>query len=245
MTNVPDDSHGQVLPGEVLRALQGLDSCSVSNAIEATGVRLRDEGYAGAGLACRFPELAPMVGHAFTLQVNTTHPKVQGVRYVDHVDWAPQLLAVPAPRVLVIEDLSSGPRTGSFLGEVHANIFRAFGCIGVVTTGAVRDLPGLRQLGFHAVSAYVSVSHAYVHVVSAGAEVNVGGMKVESGALLHADQHGVLCVPKEVAGQRPAIVARQKRTERKVIEYCRSADFSVEGIAELLQQVQSEHPLPE
>jgi 4-hydroxy-4-methyl-2-oxoglutarate aldolase len=245
MTDSQPQPDSGAVPEEVLRALQGLDSCSVANAIEATGVRLRDEGYGDATIGCRFPELGPLVGYAFTLSVSTTHPKVQGVRYVDHIDWAPQLFAVPQPRVLVIEDLSSGPRTGAFLGEVHASIYRALGCIGVVTTGAIRDVPALRRVGFQAFSRYVSVSHAYVHVVSAGVPVSVGGMTVESGALLHADQHGVVCVPKGVADQLPDIAARQKDNERRIIEYCRSSGFSLQGIAELLQQVQSEHPLPE
>ena len=57
-----------------------------------------------------------------------------------------QLLALPAPRILVVEDVESGPGTGSFMGEVHANIYRALGCAGIVTNGAVRDLPALRRL---------------------------------------------------------------------------------------------------
>jgi regulator of RNase E activity RraA len=233
------------LAPSVLQALQALDTCSLANAIEATGVRLRDEGYADATVRCRFPDLPPLLGYAFTLRVSTTHPKVAGVRYVDHVDWAPQLLAVPEPRVLVVQDVGSDPHTGSFLGEVHANIYRALGCSGVVTDGAVRDLPALRALGFKTFATFVAVSHAYAHVVEAGAPVRVGGMTVRSGELLHGDQHGVLCLPASVAAGLPDIVREQKARERRIVEFCRSPGFNVEGIAALLRQVQSEHPLPE
>jgi regulator of RNase E activity RraA len=230
---------------DVFQALQALDTCSVANAIEATGVRLRDEGYADATVRCLFPDLPPLVGYAFTLRVGTAHPKVAGVRHVDHIDWAPQLLAVPEPRILVVQDVTSHPHTGSGLGEVHANICQAMGCTGVVTNGAVRDLPALRALGFHAFATFVSVSHAYVHVIEAGTPVQVGGMTVRCGDLLHGDRHGVLCIPPGVAAALPDIARDQRAQERKIIDYCRSPEFTVQGIAALLQQVQAERPLPE
>jgi regulator of RNase E activity RraA len=189
--------------------------------------------------------LPPLLGYAFTLQVGTSHPKVRGVRYTDRLDWAPQFLAVPEPRVLVVQDVDSGPHTGSLVGEVHASICRALGCAGVVTNGAVRDLPALRRLGFRTFASFVCVSHAYVHVVEAGAPAQIGDMTVKTGDLLHGDEHGVLCVPASVAAALPEIVRQQKAAERKILDYCRSPDFSVEGMTALLQQVQSEHPLPE
>jgi regulator of RNase E activity RraA len=235
----------RAVPPELLQRLQAIDTCSLANAIEATGVRLRDEGYADATIRCLFPELPTLVGYAFTLRVSTAHPKVRGVRHVDHVAWAAQLLALPEPRVLVVQDVDSDPGSGSFLGEVHANIYRALGCVGVVTNGAVRDLPALRSLGLQTFAGFVSVSHAYAHVVEAGAPATIGGMTVESGDLLHGDQHGVLYVPMDVAAPLPDIAREQKAQERRIVEFCRSPEFCVEGIEALLRRVQLEHPLPE
>ena len=61
------------------------------------------------------------------------------------------------------------------------NIYWALGCAGVITNGAVRDLPALRRLGFPAFASHVSVSHAYAHVVEVGRPVTVGGLKVHTG----------------------------------------------------------------
>jgi 4-hydroxy-4-methyl-2-oxoglutarate aldolase len=228
-----------------LEALGRLDTCTLANAIEATGVRLRNEGYMDASVRCLFPDLRPLLGYALTLRVHTSSPPVRGVRYVDHIDWAQRLLALPPPRLLVVEDVKGGPGSGSFMGEVHANIYAALGCAGVITNGAVRDLPALGRLSFPTFASYVSVSHAYAHLVEVGSAVTVGGLTVHTGDLLHGDRHGVLSIPLEVAAELPAIAARQKAEEQKIIQFCRSTQFSVEGLARLLQQVQSENPLPE
>jgi regulator of RNase E activity RraA len=232
------------LPAELLAQLARIDSCSLSNAIEATGVRQRDEGFADATVRCRVHCAEPLLGYAFTLRVSTTHPKVAGVRYVDHVDWAEAFLALPQPRVLVVEDMHASPATGAFLGEVHASIYRALGCAGVVTNGAVRDLPRLQALGFSTFARYVSVSHAYAHVVEVAPEVCIGGMRVSTGDLLHGDRHGVLCVPAEVAHALPDIVAQQQTEERRILALCAAPQFSLAALRDLLAQIQAERPLP-
>ena len=233
------------LTQEQLDALRALDTCTLANAIEATGVRLRNEGYMDASVRCLFPEIAPLLGYALTLRVRTSAPPVRGVRYVDHIDWAERVLALPQPRILVVEDVDGAAATGSFMGEVHANIYAALGCEGVITNGAVRDLPALQRLRFQTFASHLSVSHAYVHVVEVGTPVTVGGMQVVTGDLLHGDRHGVLSIPAAVAAELPGIAAGQKIEEQRVIRYCRSREFSLEGLTQLLRRLQDENPLPE
>jgi regulator of RNase E activity RraA len=220
-----------------LDALRSLDTCTLANAIEATGARLRNEGYVDSTVRCFFPELRPMVGYAIPIRVRTSDPPIDGRAYVDRVDWWDQLLAVPAPRILVVEDVQSHAGTGSFLGEVHAHIYHALGCAGIVTNGAVRDLPALRGLNFQAFAAHVSVSHAYAHVIDVGSSVVVGGLEVSTGDLLHGDLHGVLSIPREVAQDLPTIAAEQKEIEQTIKAFCRSSDFSVDGLRQLLHRL--------
>src|SRR5581483_3856175 len=118
------------LPAPLASELSEIDSCSLCNAIEATGTRPRDEGFTDGTIRCLFDRLPPMLGYAFTLRVSTGHPKVRELRYVDHVDWAPALLALPEPRILVVENIGADPSRGAVLGEVHASIFRALGVAG-------------------------------------------------------------------------------------------------------------------
>jgi 4-hydroxy-4-methyl-2-oxoglutarate aldolase len=228
----------QALSGDQLDALRKLDTCTLANAVETTGSRLRNEGYVDSTVRCLFPELSPMVGYAIPIRVRTSEPPIAGRAYVDRVDWWDQLLAVPAPRILVVEDVQSYAGTGSFMGEVHAHIYRALGCAGIVTNGAVRDVPALRRMGFQAFVSHVSVSHAYAHVVEVGSPVVVGGLEVQQGDLLHGDLHGVLSIPRQVAGDLPTIAAKQKGIEQTIKSFCDSSGFNVEGLRQLLQQLE-------
>ncbi|MBI3877365.1 MAG: RraA family protein, partial [Verrucomicrobia bacterium] len=128
------------LTPELLEALRRTDTCTVSNAIESFDVRLRNEGFTNGSIRCLFPERRPMVGHAVTVKIRCSSPPPQGHGYFDRTDWWDYLLTIAAPRVLVVQDVDLQPGTGSFLGEVHANILLALGCVGVVTNGAVRDV---------------------------------------------------------------------------------------------------------
>ena len=93
------------------------------------------------------------------------------------------------------------PGLGSFIGDVHANILRVLGCIGVVTNGAVRNVEAARALQFQMFARNLSVSHAFAHVFDFGGPVEVGHMQVRPGDLLHGDRHGVQTIPLEIAQQ--------------------------------------------
>jgi len=218
-------------------ALRQLDTCTVANAIETFNVRLRDVGFADSSVRCMFPKMPPLVGYAATVRIRCSGPPVDGRVAVERTDWWSKLLAVPGPRVVVIQDVSERPGFGSFIGEVHARVLQALGCVGAVTNGSVHDLPGIEAAGFRLFAGSVAVSHAYVHIVDFGKPVEVGGLKVNPGDLLHADQHGVLAVPPEIAAGIPAVAAQLLERERKVVEFCRSREFTVEKLREVVKGV--------
>jgi 4-hydroxy-4-methyl-2-oxoglutarate aldolase len=220
---------------EQLEALQRLDSCTVSNAIESFDVRLRNTGFTDARIRCIFPDFPPMVGYAATARLRTGEPPIAGRIYHARTDWWNSILAVPAPRIVVLEDLDNPPGRGALLGDMHAAILRALGCVGYVTNGAVRDLPGLHELGLHLFAGSITVSHAYAHIFDCGSSVTVGNLDIHPGDLLHGDRHGLLSVPKEIAPQIPEVAARLQKDEQKVIDFCRSKDFSIEGLCQLMK----------
>ena len=184
------------------------------------------------GCSCRFPQLDPMVGYAATLKVRGSKPPMMGGVYSDRTDWWDYVLSLPFPRVLVVQDVATHIGLGSFLGEVHMNILKALGCIGAVTNGSVRDLPRALGMGFQLFSGGVSVSHAYVHIVEFGTPVEIAGLTIKSGDLLHGDLHGFQTVPIDHAGEIPEIAAAIKAKEKPIIELCHSAEFSLEKLRE-------------
>jgi regulator of RNase E activity RraA len=222
----------QISP-ETFTALAALDTCVITNAIECFDVRLRNEGFTDASIVCRTPALPPMLGYALTLRVRSSSPSWKGVNYLDRTDWWPHLEVQPAPRVLVIQDMDRRPGTGAFVGEIHAAILQALGAIGAVTNGAVRDLPAVERLGFRLFSSSVAVSHAYAHIVEIGGAAEIGGLRINNGDLLHGDQHGIVQIPFEVADKIPPTAAGIRQRERRILKYCHSPNFTMEGLKEL------------
>lgn len=220
-----------------LASLRKYDTCTVSNAIESFEVRLRNEGFADSSIRCLTQCCEPMVGYAVTLRIRCADPRKDGHPYIDRTEWWSCLEHMPAPRIVVIQDMDQKPGTGSFIGEVHAAILSALGCVGAITNGAVRDLPALSKAGFHSFAGSTAVSHAYSHIVEFGQPVEIGGLTIRTGDLLHADVHGVLSVPLEIAGRvaeaADAIVAREQR----VIDLCRSDAFSVEKLQDAVKGI--------
>lgn len=213
-----------------LQSLRRLDSCSVANAIETFGVRLRNSGFTDSTVRCIFEDFPPLVGYAATVRVRTSDPPMEGDSYYYRLDWLDHVISVPAPRVLVIQDLDRNPGLGSFIGDVHANILRALGCAGVVTNGAVRDVEAARALKFQMFAGNLSVSHAFAHVFDFGGSVQVAQMQVRPGDLLHGDRHGVQTVPMEIAQKIPAVAQRMNGEEREIIEFCQSGAFTLEKL---------------
>jgi 4-hydroxy-4-methyl-2-oxoglutarate aldolase len=219
-----------------LAALKSFETCAVANAIERVDVRLRNEGFTNPTLSCLFPELAPIVGFAVTLRLHGSNPPMEGGLYQEATEWWNELDKQPSPRVVVIEDADRRVGTAAFIGETHAAILQALGCVGVVTNGAVRDLPGVRRLGFQLFSGSVSVSHSYAHVAAARVPVEIAGLRIETGDLLHGDQHGVVKIPAAVAPEVVRVAAELEARERKIVEFCRSGQFSRDRLRDLLKR---------
>lgn len=226
------------LAASLLDALGALDTCAVANAIEQTGTRLRNEGFTTGGIARMAGPSAPLVGYALPIAIRSADPPLRDAirarHGIERTDWWDALLALPSPRVLVIEDRDQATGTGAFVGEVHAHVLRALGCVGVVTNGAVRDADALDALGFHAFARQLAVSHAYVQVTSIGQPVRIAGLAVQRGDLLHGDRHGIVQIPAAVAAGIPHIAAQLRARERAVIDYCRTPGGTHEGLRQLL-----------
>jgi regulator of RNase E activity RraA len=227
-------SSGPSLTEEEFRELASLDSCSVANAIERFNIQLRNEGYVEGDLTCHFPDMPPMLGYAVTLQVRSYAPPTKWKAYFENTQWWDALLQIPKPRIVVIQDMDRHPGTGALVGEVHAEILRALGCIGIITNGAVRDLDRVRPLNFHMYSRTLSVSHGYSHIISSGSRVQVGGLDIRPGDILHGDCHGVIRIPRELASRIPATVSALRRKEEEIMAFCQSSAFSVEELRALL-----------
>ncbi len=222
-------------PQEWIESIRAFDTCTIANAIETFGVRLRNEGFTRPGLRCLTEDCEGLLGFAATFKIRSSDPPMVGTSYFDRTDWWGRIKTVPRPRVAVFEDLEAEYSAGSTVGEVHAAILKAFGCEGVITNGAVRDLTGVRRMHFPMFARTAAVSHAYTHIVDYGNLVEICGLEIRQGDLLYADVHGVVSIPAEIAADLPRVAAEIRRKERKIIDLCRSSEFSEEKLLEAIR----------
>lgn len=221
------------LNSEQLESLARWPSPAISNAIETFNVRSRNSGFMSSDIACRFPDLPPIVGYAVTCTIRSSIPPKDDLEVkATRNQWWEHIQSIPAPRIVVIQDLDDPPR-GSFWGEVNGNVHHAMECLGVITNGGVRDLDEVREIGFQFLAKEILVSHAYVHQVEVGIPVTVGGLTVSPGDLLHADQHGCVRIPGDIAGQVADAAQIVEDREKVIIDYCKSPEFSFDGLRSL------------
>lgn len=224
------------LTEEELDGLRRFDSCMIANAVETFNVRLRNTGFTSGNVRCIFPDAPPMVGYAVTARLSSGEPPIGGGAFHDRGDLWNHLLQRPSPRILVLQDIDDPPGRGAFIGDMHSAILKALGCVAYVTNGAVRELPSIHSMGLKLFAGNVTVSHAYAHIFDLGAAITIDGMEVHTGDLLHGDRHGILSIPRDIAGSLPEVAAKQQRREQKVIDYCQSSGFSLAGLAELMKK---------
>ncbi len=217
------------LTAEQVTALRALSSPTVANAIETFRVRPREVGNLSPQIRALFPELGPIVGYAVTALIRAEVGPAEGHRASTYA-WWDYVETIPAPRIIVMHDLDDPRGQGAFWGEVQANIHKALGCIGVITDGSIRDMEEAQLLGFQFCAAHVSVSHANVHLVDFGLPVKVGGVWIHPADLIHADRHGAVTIPAEIAAEIAGAAARLGAEERQIIDICQSPDFALDKL---------------
>jgi regulator of RNase E activity RraA len=226
-----------VLTPELIQQYRRLKGPSVSNAIETFDLRLRNEGFADGRIRCMFPAHPPVVGYAVTARIRSSAPPKVGLSYHDRTDWWNYIVSVAAPRIVVVQDVDDRPGLGAFTGDVHATILQSLGCVGYATNGSVRDLDDVRKIGFQFFASGISISHAFAHIVDFGEPVEVGGLTVATGDVLFGDCGGLLLVPPSIVDQVPEAAGRMQLKEEHVMAFCRSPQFSIDGLRALVRDL--------
>lgn len=196
----------------VLDRLRQFDTPTVCNVLELFDVRPRTSGYMDGRIQACYPKLPPMVGYASTATFRAGSPPRSGDVYAGLAKQVELIAASPGPTVVVFQDLDD-PCTAATFGEVMCTTYKAFGAVGLITSGAGRDLDQVEALNFPCFTAGTICSHGYCQIVQLDVPVRVGGVTVHPGELLHGDRNGVTTIPTElaaaVAGACPELMAAE------------------------------------
>jgi regulator of RNase E activity RraA len=211
-----------------LELLRKFDTPTVCNVIELFDVQPRTAGYMDARIRACFPEMPPMVGYATTATFRSAAPPRSGDVYSGIQQQIESLAQIAAPQVVVFQDLDSPPASATF-GEVMCATYKAFGCAGIITSGAGRDLDQVRALKFPAFTDGTICSHGYCHTLGINVPVHVGGITIYPGDLLHGDCNGVTTIPLDCASAIAHACEEFVAAESVVLDYVKAGKVDASG----------------
>lgn len=225
-----------------LTALRKFDTPTICNAIEAIVPERRSEGFTTKPFICHDSALPPMVGYARTAKIMATKPsgRTKADDLATRIGYFRHIAEPPAPTVTVIEDIDDQVGFGAHWGEVNSNLHKGLGSVGVVTNGSIRDVDMWAE-GFGAIAGSLSPSHGWVHVVEYATPVEVHGMAVVPGDIVHADCHGAVVIPLAAVSAIQETVERLEKAESRLIGPAKQPGFDIEELITILDPEGRDH----
>lgn len=218
---------------DIISFLKTIDTPTVCNAIELLEVRPGSENFTSNGIKCMYPELGPMAGYAVTVQIETVTKMVPRDPAVT-MKLYEAVEASPKPVVVVIQEIGGYREFASHTGDVMTTLLQNFGAIGLVTDCNVRDFNEVRDLGFHTFAAGTSPSHVYCRIADVGMPVQVYGMTVRQGDIIHGDINGLVQVPTEKLDELPEKIAKVRKDEKELMDRVRAGGFTLNDLRDRL-----------
>ena len=214
----------------LLRRLKSVDTPTVCNAIEiAQGAR----GFANftrSTMLASDANAPAMVGYARTAKIAAQEPSSDPAEVIRarRMAYYRHMAEASKPAVCVIEDLDGADAVGAFWGEINTTVHKGFGLTGTVTNGLMRDLGDMAD-DYPVLAGGIGPSHAFVHVREIGTPVEIFGMQVGDGDLIHADCHGALVIPPEVVDSLERAIDTLLKTEQLILGPASKPDFDFEA----------------
>lgn len=219
------------LSASELEQLRQYDTPTICNVIELFDLYPRTSGYMDGRIQACYPKLPPMVGYASTATFRSAAAPRGGNVYSGLDQQVASFADLPGPAIVVFQDLDN-PVAAATFGEVMCTTYQTFGAVGLVTSGAGRDLDQVEVLKFPCFTSGTICAHGYCHIPSINVPIHVGGVMIQPGDLLHGDRNGVTIIPSEIASEVAPACAELAAAEAIVLNYLRTGKVDVKGFAE-------------
>ena len=231
-----------VLTDRIMETLRAVDTPTVCNAIELVLGRRTAEGFTRRPVVAAHPQLPSLVGYARTGVLKCSAPAQEepGMTRQRRIDYYRYVADGPIPAVVVLEDQDAQPGLGAFWGEVNVAIHKGLGALGVLTNGSVRDL-GAIDPDFQVLAGSLTPSHAFVHLTAFGGPVEVFGLSLRSGDIVHADRHGAVRLEPEMVSELPRAIDTVTRKEAVILRAARAPGFTVDKLISAWGEAEDVH----
>jgi regulator of RNase E activity RraA len=207
---------------DLLTLLRRVDTPTVLNAIEVVQGKRGFQGFTRGTMVASASSGAAMMGYAVTAQIAGLAPpsEPQATLRARRMAYYRAMYDGPKPSVAVIEDVDHPNCVAAYWGEVNSSIHKSFGMSGALTNGVIRDLGDL-PAGFPILAGSVGPSHGFAHIRTLGTPVQVMGLNIAQGDLIHADRHGAVVIPPDIVPFLAVAIGKLQATERIVLDPAR------------------------
>jgi len=220
-----------VIPKDLLALLRKVDTPTVCNAIEVVEGRRGFNRFTRGTMQHSKPGDPAIVGFARTAKIAGLAPPTEPADVIKarRMEYFRSMAGGEGPTAAVVEDVDFPNCIAGWWGEVHVAVHKGLGLAGAVTNGVMRDLD-VYDDGFPVLAGSIGPSHGFVHCVDIGTPVNIFGMRVAQGDLIHADRHGALVIPQEVIPELKAAIDTVFAREAIVLGPAREDGFDIEKL---------------
>jgi 4-hydroxy-4-methyl-2-oxoglutarate aldolase len=175
------------------------DSCTalVCNALDALSIHVP---YMDGTIKCLSPELSPIVGQAITIKLDSS---TRGGDSKTELYWRllEEMEKNPLPQVVVVQAVGENVYRECIAVDGMAKTFMSVGAVGLVTNGGIRDIRSILDQGFKIFGLGPVVQHEALRWSALGEPVNIGGIEVKTGDLIHGDADGCIIIPEASYGR--------------------------------------------
>ena len=197
---------------KIINELKKYDSATVQNAmILIRGYSDESTDYSGPQLKC-YHLKDPVVGIAVTGKVTPLYEPKSKIEFMDYYD---NIEKSELPVFGVLMDVEKNQGRGAIIGDVLAHMARSLGAVGMIGAGSIRDLPGIINAGMPVWGTGRVPGHGPFNLIETQTEVEVAGLKINSGDLLIGDTDGITRVPLDIAEEtvKKSQEVREKETK--------------------------------
>jgi len=135
--------------------------------------------------------------------------------------------AMDLPVIWVVQADGSRPDHECILGDGVAKTLATIGCVGAVTDGRVRDVPGILTVPFAVYCRGTVAHHCVLRAKAVNIPVSVGGIVVQPGDVIHASAEGVIKLPVASLQRLVELAPRHRSVEHEVHALLRRTDLSL------------------
>ena len=226
---------------EALEKLKEFDTPSITNVVatypddKELCLGLYDpwatDWYTDQTLKCIYPELGRTVGYAVTV----TYGPLSDFNRLSFGDVLRAIDAMPKPVIVCIkQDFPEEIKNKNGLcGGNMMTAMKALGVTGVISDGPSRDVDEIRPMGVQYMLTGVTAGHGKFSIQSVNTPVNICGMDVCPGDIIHMDENGCVKFPADYINEVYDLAKKLQAVETKRMSSM-AASTDVEEIIRIL-----------